>query len=189
MALTIGFNTELRDADARRALEEMLQRMENKRPFYAAVGQRMVDSTTERFDLENAPDGTPWAALRAATIKARERRKQIPVVKLRAEGHLKGSIYHVATAEEVRVGSPVEYAAIHQLGGTINKPARQAKIYRKKDEAGQVGRRFVSKDDANHVTDVTIPAHKITIPARPYLGLSAADEEGVLEDAETWLLM
>ncbi|HBS99184.1 MAG TPA: phage virion morphogenesis protein [Citreicella sp.] len=189
MALTIGFDTELRDADARRALEEMLQRMENKLPFYKAVGDRMLMSTTDRFTHENAPDGTPWAALRAATIKARERRKQTPIVKLRAEGHLKGSISYEATAEEVRVGSPVEYAAIHQLGGTINKPARQAKIYRKKDEAGQVGRRFVSKDDANDVTDVTIPAHKITIPARPYLGLSAADEEGVLEDAETWLLI
>lgn len=189
MAVRIGFDTELRDADARRALEEMLQRMENKRPFYAAVGERMLSSTKDRFAQENAPDGTPWAALRAATVKAREHRKQTPVKKLRARGYLAGSIYHEATAEEVRVGSPVEYAAIHQLGGTINKPARKAKIYRKKDEAGQVGRRFVKKSEANHVTDVTIPAHKITIPARPYLGLTAADEEGVLEDAEAWLLL
>tara|TARA_R110000868_G_scaffold368852_1_gene631989 strand:- start:12221 stop:12790 length:570 start_codon:yes stop_codon:yes gene_type:complete len=188
MAGIISFDTELRDEAARLALQDMLDRMDDKRPFYASVGERLLTSTKDRFRQQTAPDGTPWKPLRPRTVKDREVAGLTPIAILRARGHLAGSINYVATSEQVSVGSPVEYAAIHQLGGTINKPARQAKIYRMKDDNGQVGRRFVKKSDANHVTDVTIPAHKINIPARPYLGLTAADEEGILEDAQDWLM-
>jgi phage virion morphogenesis protein len=188
MAGIITFDTELRDGAARLALQDMLDQMDNKRPFYASVGERLLSSTKDRFRQQNAPDGTPWAPLSPRTIKARESAGLTPISILRARGYLAGSINYIATSDEVSVGSGVAYAAIHQLGGTINKPSRQAKIYRMKDDNGQVGRRFVKKGDANHVTDVTIPAHKINIPARPYLGLTTADEEGILEDAQDWLM-
>ena len=87
----------------------------------------------------------------------------------------------------MRIGSPVEYAAIHQLGGTIQQPDRAAKIYRKRDADGKIGRRFVKKSAADVITDVTIPGRAIIIPARPYLGLSPADEAAILEDAADWL--
>ncbi|MGN7870981.1 phage virion morphogenesis protein [Paracoccus sp. 22332] len=106
---------------------------------------------------------------------------------LRARGRLAGSINYAATNDEARIGSAVEYAAIHQLGGAIKQPDRLAKIYRKREADGKIGRRFVRKSEADVVTDVTIPGRVITIPARPYLGLSAADETAILEDAVDWL--
>lgn len=188
-AVRIGFDAELSELSARQALDEMLKRMDDRKPFYKSVGDRMLGSTKDRFFQEDGPDGTPWAALRRATVRSRERRKQLPIQMLRATGYLAGSIHAEVSSTEVRVGSPVEYAAIHQLGGTIQRPARQAKIYRKKDSTGQVGRRFVAKKDADYVTDVSIPAYTITIPARPFLGLTAGDEAGIFEDAEAWLLL
>ncbi|MDP5307916.1 hypothetical protein [Paracoccus spongiarum] len=81
----------------------------------------------------------------------------------------------------------VHFGAIDPSLGKKGKPARAAKIYRLKVQDGKVGRRFVKKKEANHVSDVTIPGHSITIPARPFLGLSQADRAGIFEDAEDWL--
>lgn len=189
----IGFRSEVRDEEARAAIEGLLSRLEDRLPFYNAVGNVLVGSAQENFRREHSPAGRPWKPLLPATIKARERAGQTPVTILRsnskgkAGSSLAGSISYEATNDEARVGSPVVYAAIHQLGGSIQKPARQTKIYRKRDADGQIGRRFVKRKDADEVTDVTIPAHTITIPARPFLGLSADDELTISEIAEDWL--
>lgn len=185
----ISIKVDLEKDEARLGLRALLDRMDDRRPFFAAVGERMVGSSKDRFRAENAPDGTAWKPLRPATIKARQNRGRSAIKILRERGYLAGSINYDATAEQVSIGSAVETAAIHQLGGTINKPARAAKIYRKLERDGSIGRRFVKKRLKQKVeTDVTIPAHKIIIPARPYLGLTAADEAGIREDAEGWLI-
>ncbi|RWR14247.1 phage virion morphogenesis protein [Paenirhodobacter populi] len=189
----IIIHAELHDEEAQTALQAILDRMANRRPFFAAVGERMLASAQDRFRSQTAPDGTPWVSLRPATIRARTRKGQLPLTILRSNSKgkigssLAGSIHYIASEDDVQLGSPLPYAGIHQQGGTINRSAREAKIYRRRDENG-LGRRFVGKDRANVVTDVTIPAYSITIPARPYLGLTGADEEGILEDAEDWLM-
>lgn len=190
----ITIDMEFSGEEARQGLQDLLARMDRRRPFFEAVGERIVSSAGKRFEREDAPDGSKWKALKAATIKARVRKGQTPITILRSNtpgasgSALAGSIHSDASENSVRVGATKFTAAIHQLGGTIRKPARAGKIYRMKDENGQVGRRFAAKAKANHVTDVTIPAHTVTIPARPYLGVSAEDELGIFEDAEDWLL-
>lgn len=189
----ISLQFELRDEAARRYLQGMIDRMDNRRRLLKSIGDRLLNSTSLNFREERGPDGRPWTPLAARTVKARIRKDQTPLTILRSNSKgrigssLAGSINRVYDNDEVRVGSAKETAAIHQLGGTISKPARTAKIYRMKDEDGRVGRRFVKKEKANHVTEVTIPAHSITIPARPFLGVSEADQQGIIEDAEDWL--
>lgn len=190
----ISIEFELRDEEASARLQELLARMDDRRPFFEAVGDRLLKTTSDSFRNEQAPDGTPWTPLAASTVRARIRKGQLPLTILRSNSKgrtgspLAGSISRVYDNDELRVGSAKETAAIHQLGGTIQKPARQAKLYRRKDADGKVGRRFAKKSEANHVTDVTIPAHTITIPARPFIGVSDADREGIIEDAEDWLM-
>ncbi|CAN0579437.1 unnamed protein product, partial [Ectocarpus sp. 12 AP-2014] len=75
----------------------------------------------------------------------------------------------------------VPQAAIHQFDGTIRMPARKGMIFRKRNALGKVGRRFVKKEDADTATQVQIPAYNIRIPARPFVGLTAGDEDGILE--------
>ncbi|WP_323790120.1 phage virion morphogenesis protein [Thalassovita sp.] len=180
----ISIEIGLRDRDAESQLQTLLDRMENRRGFYASVGERLLSSSKDRFREENAPDGTPWTPLRPRTIKAREGKGQTPITILRSNtkgksgSSLAGSLNYDATNEEVRVGSPLPYAAIHQLGGTIQKP---------ESTRWMSGRRFAKRSEAPEGKEVKIPAHKITIPSRPFLGLTAGDEEGILEDAADWL--
>lgn len=69
-------------------------------------------------------------------------------------GALADEIQHMATPFEVHVGSALVYARIHQFGGTIKPKDKKALAFKGAD--GQA--RF---------------AKQVTIPARPYLGLSA----------------
>ena len=179
----VSISVELQEATARQALRDLLTRMENPRNFYKGVGDLLLASTSTRFETETGPDGKPWTPLKAATIRARTKNKQLPLKILRsnskgkAGSSLAGSINYIATDDEVRVGSPVIYAAIHQLGGTIEKQAGSRYM---------VGRRFAKRDKEGGA-DVAIKAHTITIPARPYIGISAADQGGILEQAQDWL--
>lgn len=173
---------------ARRRLRDMIDRMDDRLFFFREVGQILADSARENFRREAGPDGRPWVPLSPATIRARKKRSKSALAILRDSGRLAGSINFRATNDEARVGAVPEYAAIHQLGGTIEKPERTALVWRKRERNGTIGRRFARKKLKTSVaTGVTIPAHTITIPARPYLGVSAQDQVDIFEAAERWL--
>lgn len=179
----ISIKIGLTDEEARASLQQLLDRMENPLGFYKGVGDRLVGSAGENFRREAGPDGTPWLSLRPATIAARVRNKQTPLTILRAntkgvQSSLAGSINAAASADGVRVGSPKEYAAIHQLGGTIQKTA---------GKRWMAGRRFAKREERPDGHEVDIAAHAIRIPARPFLGVSRDDEAGILEEADLWL--
>ena len=81
-------------------------------------------------------------------------------------GTLADSIDYLSNQHEVHVGSPLVYARIHQFGGTIKPKDKKALAFKGGD--GQA--RF---------------AKQVTIPARPYLGLSAdniAEAEEVIAE-------
>lgn len=148
----ISYKTTINDADMREKLAELIGRMENARGFYKNVGDHLLNSVGENFENETAPDGTRWKTLSAVTRDLRARKYgNAPVTILRASGALRGSINAAASDTDVRIGSALPYAAIHQLGG----------------EAGR--------------------NRKVTIPARPYLGLSSEDETEIFAIAEDWL--
>ncbi len=184
----ISISVNLTDTEAADRLRELVERMDRREGFYKVVGERLLASTKKRFAQERDPNGAPWTPLKPATIKGRIRKGQNPAGILRARGYLAGSINKAATQDEVRIGSPSDYAAIHQLGGTIKKAARTAKIYRAENKDGTLGRRFVkAKLKKARATEVTIPAHSITIPSRPYIGISADDADGIYRHAVRWL--
>lgn len=189
----ITISAELVDEEMQQELRSLLARMDRLRPFYEAVGNRLVGSSSLNFRNQSGPDGTAWAPHAASTIRARMRKGQLPLTILKSNTRgtigttLAGSVRHQASEAELLVGSNKETAAIHQLGGVIQRPSRPAKIYRAVGVDGTVGRRFVRKDKADRITDVTIPAYQITIPARPFIGISKDDAAGIFEDAERWL--
>lgn len=66
-------------------------------------------------------------------------------------------------------GTPVPMvAAVQEFGGSINIPERTQELEFKQNKNGDVGNKFVKKGKGNFVQTVTIPAHTITIPSRPY---------------------
>lgn len=110
-----------------------------------AMGATVESQTRRRLTSEKtAPDGAAWKPNRAGT----------PI--LVRSGHLLASIHYRTGAMDVRVGSGIVYAAIHQFGGTI-VPRNASKLV------------FQGADGRRVVVD------SVTMPARPYLGLSAAN--------------
>lgn len=170
---------ELHSEEARQALRQLFDRLERRAPFFKSVGDQQVNSTKNNFARETAPDGAAWQALRPATIRARQKRKLSQISILRETGSLAGSINSRASEDGVEVGSAHPLSPVHQLGKVIDK---------KEGARWMVGRRFAKRDNPEDGHEVAIRAHKITIPARPFIGVSAEDEQRIAEIAEDWLM-
>lgn len=155
----------------------------------ARIGRRLVETTRERAGRQVDPDGHPWAPLTPRYL-ARKKRKRPNAPILRLDNHLLGDqLSSQVLGDEVFVGTNAVYGAIHQFGGDINFPARSQTAYFKRDgRTGKVGNRFVNKAKSNFAQGVTLPAYRVKIPKRPFLGLSAQDEQDVLAIAIDGLL-
>lgn len=148
------------------------------------LGEYLQASTQKRFKTQSAPDGTVWRPLQPR-YASRKKYAKDKILTLR--GYLRSGIHYQVTGDaEVEVGSNTKYAAIHQLGGTIEMPARQATV-RYRSEAGRV--LFAGKKH-KRATDrqVTIPAHQMNIPARPFLGIGPADEKEIQRIISDWVV-
>ncbi len=86
---------------------------------------------------------------------------------LYASGELARSIDYEASADSVEVGSGLVYARIHQEGGKIEPKNGDALAF-------MIGNQFV-------VTK------SVTMPRRQYLGLSADNQDEIVQTAEEWL--
>ena len=76
----------------------------------------ILESGARRRIMEDkrAPDGAAWAPWSEAYDETRDHGRHSLLVE---DGDLHDSVQNYTTGAEVRVGSPLVYAAIHQLGG------------------------------------------------------------------------
>lgn len=157
----------------------------------ARIGERLVESTRQRFKTQTAPDGTPWTPLKPATIR---RKVKNPDKILTLQGYLGGNAggggqgprWQPIDDNTVEVGVNAKYGAIHQFGGEIQMPVRQATV-RYRSVAGRVlfaGRKHKKVTQRQ----VTIAAHSITMPARPFLGISGADDQEIRQIIQDWVV-
>lgn len=124
------------------------------------IGFYLESSTIERFGTETAPDGSKWTPSR----RAREQGGKT----LTDRALLKDSIDYRHSATDVEVGTNLIYARIHQMGGTIRPKNGDYLTFAL---PGGLGFRRVSE---------------VIMPARPFLGISADDEEEILALAEDY---
>lgn len=184
----ITYTVTLEDAEARDQLDALLDRMDRPRGFYKNVGEHLLNSASDNFDMERDPDGIPWARLRLKTIQRREDKRLTPIRILRARGRLAGTLNLIASDEEVRIGSPMRYAAIHQLGGEIKMPERTGMVHQHYDaKTDTLDQKFRKKSRANFSREVKIKAHTINMPKRSYLSVSTEDEVTIIRIAREWL--
>lgn len=142
---------------------------QNMAASLAAIGDELVQSTKQRFDASQAPDGSRWAALAFATILKRASRGRNmarggphvtkggafrarfqrlvagnaqPLMDTRT--HLYNTLTSVVDGNSVIVGVAAPWGAIHQFGGNAGR------------------------------------GRKTYIPARPYLGISLADRAEIV---------
>lgn len=80
----------------------------------ANIGGLIESQTRARFDERTSPEGDPWAAWSEGYAATRKKGQTLLV----ASGGFRDSIAWDLTGEELRVGSNMVYAALHQAGGT-----------------------------------------------------------------------
>lgn len=129
-------------------LLELARKSENLRPLMKNIAGIFAYSTEENFKEEGRPK---WENLKDSTIKQRTKNKQWPGMNLQVSGQLASSVNTYYDNDSAVIGSNLEYAAIHQLGG-------------------QAGRN-----------------KSVEIPARPYLKLTDADFEEIMDSINDYL--
>lgn len=169
--------------------------MDFTKPF--KVCEVMLESETKKnFEGGHSPDGTAWLPLK----KPRTRTKGMGAgsdLPLRDKGLLMGSVTAGAGSGAIReigphellFGSGLEYAAIQNFGGTVNIPARTTHILAAPKDLRRKKSRilFAKKTTANMEKRgarsyiAKVGAYSVTIPARPFLGITPVIAERTAE--------
>ena len=131
--------------DVDRKLLELAQKSENLRPLMKNIAGIFASATEENFKNEGRPD--KWTELSEATKKQRTKQKKWPGQILQVSGQLASSISTQYDDKSAIIGSNLDYAAIHQLGGQAGKNKKveiPARPYLK-----------LTEDDFNEILDAT----------------------------------
>lgn len=172
---------------ALRAATESLQG-DGRRLLLEDIGEYIVRATRERAARQVSPEGVPWAPLSPRYQRFKQRKRPgVPMLKF--DFHMLGDrFFSQVQGSDLMVGSTAPQAAIQHFGGKIKRDARQSELYFRQERDGSVGNQFVRRSRSNFAQQVMIPAYTITMPSRPWLGLSAEDEAEVLAIAEQHLM-
>jgi phage virion morphogenesis protein len=131
----VAVEVTLDDADLRQALSRLAAADLDEIAF--AAGQMVEDQTRRRIaDEKIGPDGLPWAAWSPDYAATRSAKHSLLI----GEGNpgLLESIQNYTEGETVRVGTPLVYGAIHQMGGAgTGKPGLPARPYLGLSEANR----------------------------------------------------
>lgn len=120
------------------------------------IGSVLVNGARTRIAETNVdPDGVPWP--KSFRVESGQGGKT-----LYDQGNLLASITEEPAPREVTVGSNLIYAGVHQTGATIRPKT--------------AGALFFTLADGTKVM-----AGEVTIPARPYIGISDGERENILE--------
>jgi len=149
-------------------LKKIESNIQNAKPLLSEIGKIVRDSVVTNFDLGGRP--TKWIP----SIRALKDNDKTLI----DTGRLQRSInYQVSGKDTVSVGTNVDYAAIHQLGGVIRHPARKRVLNFKIHKGGKNKGRilFAKAKKANYQETVQGKAYDIRIPARPFLMVQESD--------------
>ena len=100
-------------------LLDLAKRSENLRPLMKNIAGIFAYSTEENFKNEGRPD--KWTDLAESTKKQRTKTGHYPGQILQVSGQLASSISTYYDNDSAVIGSNLDYAAIHQLGGQAGK--------------------------------------------------------------------
>lgn len=105
----------LDDRDVLTALQDLQRSTGDLRPALAEIGEVLIESTKQRFVSQTGPDGQPWPENSPVTIERKGRNQ--PLIDI--TGNLMDAIYYNLVGNDaLEIGSPMQYAAMQQFGGT-----------------------------------------------------------------------
>ncbi len=135
-----AFKIDVTDRPVLDALNRLAATGRNVDPVLRAIGEKLVVMSKQSFGNSRAPDGTPWAPNSQATLEALlakgkgNFRKKDGKLSAKGAGRvmakkpligethaLSGTVHYNVAAGVLEFGSPMEYAAMQQLGGSKAK--------------------------------------------------------------------
>ncbi|MDO4720471.1 MAG: phage virion morphogenesis protein [Peptostreptococcaceae bacterium] len=148
-------------------IEELLSALQrlsalDRKRLNRVIAEALRESTIERFQNEEDPEGTSWQpSLRAQGQNGSAGKT------LAKSGRLKSSLSAHATDSGFAVGTNLIYAKIHQFGGVIAAKTRKGMLFK-------IGDRFVR-------------VHSVRMPKRSYLGVSQEDRREVAMEIDEFM--
>lgn len=155
---SLEFNTTATSEAIRRAMAQL----DDMTPLFQRVTEYMIQETRERFVTGSAPDGTKWAPKKQSTLDRYKRLGygNLPKSLIGPGKRLSREVVGAASRSGAVIGSALIYSRVMQDGA--------AKGAFGSDRRGR-----------------PIPWGRI--PARVWLGISAADETAIIEIADEHL--
>lgn len=149
----VSYSFDLDDLQVVSAIVQIAAADEDLHPLMDAIGRVLVNGAIERIaDTNTSADGVAWPKSLRAELDGGKT--------LLHSGRLMRSITSEAGARQVVVGSNLIYAGVHQTGATIRAKTAE-------------GLAFTLANGEQVVVG------QVTIPARPYLGISRDEVEDV----------
>lgn len=188
---------------AGKRLREAAASTRDGRTLFRQLAGALEAQTEANFAAQGRPS---WVPLSRATIAARRKRNKGGSLMriLQDAGILASSVSSTYGPDFAQVGAggaARDYAAIHQFGGVIDRPAYSIKTRLRTDAKGGLVRQakdgkgknlaVFAKDSHKRVREgwSTVEAYKVAIPARPYLPFSGPPESAALQpEAEQTVL-
>jgi len=160
--------------DARPLLRAIIRRVRNARPVLRALGQIGVDAVQENFSAQGRP--TKWKPRKRTPRRGNRKGYKV----LTQSGRLRNSVHYQVEGQEVRIGSNVIYAGVHNRGysGTQHVKAHERKV------ESVFGRKLRTPVIAR----VGAFSRRMVIPQREFLVIPEADQREMARTAVSWLL-
>ena len=105
--------------EVERRLQEIAKKSSNLRPLMKNIAGIFASVTEDNFAKEGRPD--KWIDLSEVTKKQRKKIGKYPGQILQVSGQLASSVNTYYDNDSAVIGSNLEYAAIHQLGGQAGR--------------------------------------------------------------------
>lgn len=177
-----AFKIEVHDQAVQAALNRLAEAGKGMPGGMRAIARALRNSAEDSFAKQASPFGPAWQALKPATLKAR-RGGGTGAKILQDSGQLAASITATSDATSATLTAGKRYAAIHQFGGTIERPAYSIKTRHRTDRKGNLLRQesnpnllVFAKDRHKNVLEAwhEVQAYQVIMPARPFLPIDKA---------------
>jgi phage virion morphogenesis protein len=146
-----GFQIEVDDRRLSRQLGKLAKVLGDLSPEMELIGNEILERARQSFDDEADPWDKKWRPLAPSTVAARQRKaKKLGLTGtgglqiLRDTGALLASLNMTSDKDSVTIGSPLEYAAIHQFGGMAGR-GRSVRIPKRSYFPVDIGGRLAPK--------------------------------------------
>lgn len=149
-----GTKVTLDTSDFDRKFKALRERADDITPMLRDAGEILINNTQDRIKSGVDITGKKFAPLADLTISLKRKNKDKVLVE-------SGDLYRELTYQLVKggleFGSDRKYAALHQYGGTIKPKSKKILAFK------------------------GVFAKQVTIPARPFIGLTPIDQRDILE--------